>query len=221
MFNFDWICRLEYFLHPGESYGSPAADPVSTYNEVSQVSHQTIAWPSTKTYIWSQKLITHSSGTWKLWGTLCGPGHRIQRQRLQQQQQQRASSRSSWQLWHSPRGPFHRGGSSRSPNRSNAMIIMFTLFSNIQKSGSFVIANKRDLTELWWRITTGYGVPLEDPVTTYEEPAVPASDSYGVIIIIIIIPNVVVIIIIINIIFTIITIYIIIIDINIIISSEY
>ena len=147
MFNFDWICRLEYFLHPGESYGSPAADPVSTYNEVSQVSHQTIAWPSTKTYIWSQKLITHSSGTWKLWGTLCGPGHRIQRQRLQQQQQQRPSSRSSWQLWHSPRGPFHRGGSSCSPNRSNAMIIMFTLFSNIQKSGSFVIANKKEIQQ--------------------------------------------------------------------------
>ena len=31
-------------------------------------------------------------------------------------------------------------------------------------------------------IMTGYGVPLEDPVTTYEEPAVPAPDSYGVII---------------------------------------
>ena len=91
---------------------------------------------------WSQKLITHSSGTRKLWGTLCGPGHRIQRQRLQQQQQQRPSSWSSWQLWHSPRGPFHRGGSSRSPNRSITMTIMFTLFSYIQKSGNFVITNR-------------------------------------------------------------------------------
>ena len=34
-------------------------------------------------------------------------------------------------------------------------------------------------------IMTGYGIPLEDPVTTYEEPAVPAPDSYGVIILII------------------------------------
>ena len=54
-FNFDWIC-LESFLHSGESYGSPAADPVSTYNEVSQVSHQTTALPSTKRYFWSQKI---------------------------------------------------------------------------------------------------------------------------------------------------------------------
>ena len=29
--------------------------------------------------------------------------------------------------------------------------------------------------------TAGYGIPLDDPVTTYDEPAVPASDSYGVI----------------------------------------
>ena len=34
-------------------------------------------------------------------------------------------------------------------------------------------------------IMTGYGIPLEDPVTTYEEPALPAPDSYGVIILII------------------------------------
>ena len=34
-------------------------------------------------------------------------------------------------------------------------------------------------------IMTGYGIPLEDPVTTYEEPALPVPDSYGVIILII------------------------------------
>ena len=67
-------------------------------------------------------------------------------------------------------------------------------------------------------ITTGYGVPLEDPVTTYEEPAVPASDSYGVIIIITIIPNIFIIIS--NIIITITIINVIIININIIISSQ-
>ena len=62
---------------------------------------------------------------------------------------------------------------------TNRMITLMTI-----KAGNDIrIFAKRPSMIPLKTIFTGYGIPLEDPVTSYEEPAaVPAPDSYGVII---------------------------------------
>ena len=110
----------------------------------------------------------HSSGTGQLRSALCRPGHRVQQQQQQQQQQQkRSSNRGERQLRDPSRRPIHWGRGQCSPHRSRAQSIGF--------------GKKNDSRIIEEIFTTGYGIPLDDPVTTYDEPAVPASDSYGVI----------------------------------------